>query len=144
MAERISLRAGSWLFAPLVALGVWSIVHWRVTEEAGRGDLRFYGLLQCFTMLAVPVMVLLFPPRYSKGRGLFLAAAIYGAAKVFELLDAPIHQSGGWVSGHTLKHLMAGLAAWTVLAMVRARRPLPEPEPAPIAVDSLGDPLRAG
>ena len=41
------------------------------------------------------------------------------AAKVFELLDKPIYGLGGIVSGHTLKHLSAGLAFLPLVFLIR-------------------------
>jgi hypothetical protein len=48
---------------------------------------------------------------------------VYAAAKVFELNDHEIyHWTGQLVSGHTLKHLVAALAAWPVIAAIFALR----------------------
>jgi hypothetical protein len=45
----------------------------------------------------------------------------YALAKAFELNDAEVFRfTGGLVSGHTLKHLAAALAAWRVLAAIGA------------------------
>ena len=42
---------------------------------------------------------------------------LYAVAKGCELNDGPLfHLSGEWISGHTLKHLAAALAAWPVMA----------------------------
>ena len=120
--ERVSLRAGALLFFPLVAAGAGSVIYWLV-----RDDLRFYFLIQALAVLAIPLMVALFPPRYTGGRELLLAVALYGLAKVFEVLDEPIYGLGHLVSGHTLKHIFAGLAGWAYLRMLRHRRPMPSP-----------------
>jgi hypothetical protein len=120
--ERVSLRGGALLFFPLVAAGAGSVIYWLV-----RDDLRFYFLIQALAVLAIPLMVALFPPRYTGGRELLLAVALYGLAKVFELLDEPIYRLGHLVSGHTLKHVFAGLAGWAYLRMLRRRRPIPSP-----------------
>ncbi|HYT89340.1 MAG TPA: hypothetical protein VEL76_11595, partial [Gemmataceae bacterium] len=48
-------------------------------------------------------------------------------AKALELLDTQVYAQGGIVSGHTLKHLMAGLSGWWLLYMVMKRRPILEP-----------------
>ncbi len=46
--------------------------------------------------------------------------ALYTVAKCLELGDAPIFlATGEWVSGHSLKHVVAALAAWPVIAAVR-------------------------
>ena len=44
-------------------------------------------------------------------------------AKVTEVLDARIYALGGIVSGHTLKHLIAALAVYWLLRMLRLRSP---------------------
>jgi hypothetical protein len=41
------------------------------------------------------------------------------AAKLFELFDKQIYALGGIVSGHTLKHLSAGLAFLPLVFLVR-------------------------
>ncbi len=48
--------------------------------------------------------------------------AWYALAKALELGDAAVfHSTGEWVSGHSLKHLAAALAAWPVLSALRAQ-----------------------
>jgi hypothetical protein len=110
----VSLRGRALLFFPLVAAGAGSVIYWLV-----RDDFRFYFLIQTLAVLAIPLMVALFPPRYTGGRELLLAVALYGLAKAFELLDEPIYRLGHLVSGHTLKHIFAGLAGWAYLRTLR-------------------------
>ena len=46
--------------------------------------------------------------------------AAYAVAKVVEVGDHAIFEAtGGWLSGHTLKHLVAACAAWPVIAALR-------------------------
>ncbi|AOW14859.1 hypothetical protein LPB72_20745 [Hydrogenophaga crassostreae] len=46
--------------------------------------------------------------------------ALYALAKAFEMGDAGVfHATGGLVSGHSLKHLVAALAAWPVMRAMR-------------------------
>jgi len=124
LAERISVRLGVWLCGPLLLAGVASVIYWHVSELAGRGDLRFYALVQFFPMLAVPLMVLLFPARYTRSGDLLGVLACYVLAKAFEFLDAQIFALTGVLSGHTLKHIAAAAAAWLLLVMLRRRHPL--------------------
>lgn len=50
--------------------------------------------------------------------------ALYALAKALEMGDAAVfHASGEWISGHSLKHVVAALAAWPVLAAMK-RQPL--------------------
>jgi hypothetical protein len=63
------------------------------------------------------------PARYTRGGDLLAAAVTYAVAKVPELLDGWILSATRAVSGHTLKHLLAALAGYWVLRMLRHRRP---------------------
>jgi hypothetical protein len=119
IGDRIGPRAGRMLLGPLIVLGTGSVLWWRLTEAAGRGDLRLYALVQFFPMLAIPLMLLLFPGRYHGAAGFGWMLGWYALAKVFELLDQQIFAIGGVVSGHTLKHVAAGIA---VLQLWRAMR----------------------
>ncbi len=125
MADRVSARWSSWLLWPLLAAGAASVLYWRVTERAGRGDLRPYALVQYSTIAAVAVILLLYPARHTHSGLLWGAAGGYALAKIFELADLPVLRATGLVSGHTLKHVTAGLASGCVLWMLARRRPLP-------------------
>lgn len=120
IAERIERRSGLWLFVPLIAVGASSVIYWHQSELAGQGDLRFYLLVQFLPLVALPLMLLLFPPRYTRS-----ALVWYAVAKVLELLDTVIYAQGQIVSGHTLKHLVAGGSAYLILHMIQRRRPIP-------------------
>ena len=122
IAERISLTAGRRLLPILLLAGAGSVVYWLVGELSGAGDLRLYGLVQFFPLVTIPLMLLLFPPRYTRGADLVGALACYALAKLFELLDAPIFAVGGVVSGHTLKHLASAVAMYWILRMVQTRQ----------------------
>jgi hypothetical protein len=124
IGERIRPAWGARLLVPLLAAGVGTLLWWRSVD-----DLRAYGLLQGLAMTAIPVMMLLFPPRYTRNRDLWWIVGLYAAAKACEALDVPIHRAlGDQMSGHALKHMIAGLAAWRIVAMLRVREPLPTPE----------------
>ena len=122
IAERISLTAGRRLLPILLLAGAGSVVYWLVGELSGAGDLRLYALVQFFPLVAIPLILLLFPPRYTRGADLIGALGWYGLAKLFEALDAQIFAVGGVVSGHTLKHLASAMAMYWILRMVRTRR----------------------
>jgi predicted membrane channel-forming protein YqfA (hemolysin III family) len=102
----------------LLALGVASIVWWRMT-----GDLRPYGFIQFFPMLVIGVLLVTTKPRFTHSYALILVGVLYALAKAFELFDRPIYDALG-VSGHTLKHLTAGAATAVVAWWVYVRRPV--------------------
>ncbi|MBX3231275.1 MAG: hypothetical protein KIT84_10060 [Labilithrix sp.] len=127
IAERVSIYWSRMVLLPLVFAGIASVVQWRLSEDAGRGDLRFYIFVQLFPIVALPLMMLLFKPRYSRGGELLLVAVVYVGAKALEHFDAKVWEvSGHVVGGHTLKHLVAAVATYLVLDMLKKRgRPLP-------------------
>lgn len=131
IAERISVYWSRMLLLPLVFAGVASVVAWRLSEERGAGDLRIYLFVQLFPMLALPLMMLLFPPRYSRSGELFVVVLVYAAAKALEHYDLQVWQlTSKTVSGHALKHVVGAASTWFVLDMlkkrVRAAPPLAE------------------
>ena len=124
IGERLDMRAGRMLLIPIVLASVGSVVWWRLTERAGAGDLRPYGVVQYGSIAAIIAMTLVRPPGYTFGRGIYEAVAFYALAKVLESLDRQVYELGGIVSGHTLKHLAAAAAVWRLLVMLRRRRPV--------------------
>ena len=122
IAERISIYWSRMLLLPLVFAGIASVVMWRISEDQGRGDLRFYLFVQLFPMVALPLMMLLFKPRYSRGFEIFVVVVVYGGAKLLEHFDQQVWDATSHaVSGHTLKHLAAALAGYVVLDMLKKR-----------------------
>jgi len=121
IGERIGPRAGLAVMGPLLVAGAGSVLWWHAGEQQGHGDLRAYGLVQFFPMLAIPLLAWLFPPRYTHGGYWGLAVLIYAAAKGLELADARVLALGGVVSGHALKHLGAALAGGVFCRMLALR-----------------------
>jgi hypothetical protein len=117
VTERFDLHTGQRLFWPIVAAGVGSALCWRAT-----GDLRLYLFVQGFTMAALPLLLALRPPRYTRTRDLVIMIVLYGAAKLCEAGDALVFAAdGGLVSGHTLKHLLAAAAVAQLIPHLRRR-----------------------
>ena len=123
IAERINTRAGLQLCLPLVIFGIGTVVNWAVTERMGQGDLRLYAIVQFFPMLALPIILYLFPPRYTKQHLLLLSLGWYVLAKVFESTDGFFYHAIG-VSGHTIKHLLCGVSAYCIYKMLKERTPV--------------------
>jgi hypothetical protein len=124
ISERISTRTGLLLLPILLSVGIASIIYWHVTELRGSGDLRVYLDVQYYTTAAIPLIAILFPSRYTRGRIVFTVFAVYVFAKVFELLDGAVYSLGHVVSGHVIKHIIAAVASLLILDMLRRRRPL--------------------
>jgi hypothetical protein len=125
IADRIDVGTGiKWVLPVLVAFGLASLLYWDWTERQGHGDLRFYGLVQFYPMIALPVICWLFPKaRHTGGGYLFWVIFWYAVAKLLEYFDGEVLSLlGGSVSGHSLKHLAAAIAPYIVLRMIMASR----------------------
>jgi len=113
-AGRVSERAGARLGLALLLLGPLAVRVWTVS-----GNVMPWAALQFGGLALVLWMTLLtrrdgaLPVRWG-----FVIAA-YAAAKLLELHDHEVYEfTGQWVSGHTLKHVVASLAALPVITAI--------------------------
>lgn len=116
IAERIGLRTGLRLLWPLVAAGIASVWWWR-----WRGNLWPYAAAQYFSILLIGLLMMLFPPCYSRSVDLVWVTCLYVLAKVAEALDTRIFDQAKFISGHTIKHLIAALALYWIFRMLTKR-----------------------
>ncbi len=122
IAERISIYWSRMLLLPFLAIGIASVVMWRVSEDRGAGDLRPYIFVQAFPVIALPLIMMMFPSRYTRGWVLLLVVLFYAGAKALEHWDRVVFEAtGNQVSGHTLKHLVAAIAIWLIVYMLKKR-----------------------
>lgn len=120
IAERISVRLGLALLGPLLVASVGSVFYWQWTD-----DLRLYAFVQFYPAILIPLILWLYPARYTGLRELGFAALGYVAAKILEAADRPVFEfTRGTISGHTLKHLAAAWGVWWLLRMLQVRKPI--------------------
>jgi hypothetical protein len=132
IGERVGVRAGLALLGPLMALGLGSVLYWTFTESRHAGDLRLYYFVQGYPLVAIPLLLALFPARYTRGADLLMGVAWYAAAKVCELYDREVYRLlGEVVSGHTIKHLLSAAGAFWVWRLLALRRPYGHVTPGP-------------
>src|SRR5215468_2379312 len=117
--ERVDAKAGAMLLRPMLAIGIFSLLLWRWTD-----DLRLYAWAQFFPFVALVLILSLFPPKYTGTSYWVGAAALYALAKLLEYYDHKVYSFGGILSGHTLKHLAAAAACLAMLKLFQDRRPL--------------------
>lgn len=126
-ATQISERAGRWLALVVLVGGGWSIWIWSASGNVFPWVvLQFGGIATMLALACLRARADALPIAW------FAVILAYALAKVLELLDLPVYQlTGEMVSGHTLKHIVASLAALPVLsATYRARLLLESPTPA--------------
>jgi len=122
IAERVNVRLGLYLLLPLVAIGISSVFVWYASELRGAGDLRFYGFIQAWGIVILPLSIWLSPARYTRGKDLLGAVSFYALAKILESLDSQIFALGHIVGGHALKHLAAAMSGYWILRMLQKRK----------------------
>ena len=106
-------------------IGAASVWYSRWTAAQGAENLNPYGAVQFGSILVILAVITLFPPRYSRTGDVLGAAILYALAKVAEHFDGAIFlATGGIISGHTLKHLLAAAAAYWLLRMLMLREPM--------------------
>ena len=121
ISEFISLRSGKLLLYPLILAGMSSVLYWHLSEVQGNGDLRLYILVQFYPLIAIPIILVCFRPRFSHVQSYWWLLLIYIIAKIFEHLDTEIFQTTGFISGHSLKHLAASMGMYTLLFFYQKR-----------------------
>ena len=117
VSDRISAKLGARILWPLLLVGVASVGYWYWSELQGRGDLRAYAVIQFLPMILIPVILIVYPGKVMKSSFLWGTLGTYALAKVAEHYDLIIYSSGGILSGHSFKHLLAALAVlWVIMS----------------------------
>jgi hypothetical protein len=123
VAELIDQKWGGRILLPLLLLGIFSVLWWYHTESFGQGDLRLYGFVQYYPMLAIPLVIFLFPSLENKLliQGLKYVIIWYVFAKICEHFDAQIFQLTGILSGHSLKHIAAAMSTLIIVSIFKKK-----------------------
>lgn len=125
LGERVGIGIALRLLPSLLIAGLASVFYWAWSEARGIGDLRPYLLMQAYSMALIPLLLWLYPPRYSRGHDNLLVIGLYLLALSFDLSDRAVFAlTQGHVSGHTLKHVIAALAVLRVARHLSRRRAL--------------------
>ena len=118
VAERVSQRAGHAMAALVMLFGPVAVGYWYAS-----GNLLPWAVLQGGGMLLM--VALACRPASNPEHALPLAwiVGIYALAKLSELGDTTVFAlTHHWVSGHSLKHVVAAMAAWPVIAVMQNGR----------------------
>lgn len=117
LAEHLSEKMERPLLVAAVLIGIASVFWWKYSD-----DLRVYIWVQIAPFLAILFVVAAYPGRFTHRHYLLYGVGLYAAAKVAEYFDYGIYSlTATLISGHSLKHLLAALAAFCVYLMLRRR-----------------------
>ena len=99
----------------LALFAVAGVAWWVTTDRLGADDLRPYLLLQGLPLLLIPLWQAIYRAPRTDRIAFAAAMMLYVVAKLTEVFDHQIANTLGFVSGHTLKHLIATLATAAVV-----------------------------
>jgi hypothetical protein len=115
-------RAGYSALVILNIIGVISVVYWAFTERIGNGDLRWYGLVQFFPIIAIPLMLILYKSSFNYTKEVILIFLFFTLARVAEIFDKEIYYLfRETISGHSLKHLFMAVSCYKIAVLIRHR-----------------------
>jgi len=117
ISEFIDEKKGLKILIPAILVGLFSVIYWQVFN-----DLRIYGLVQFYPMLAIPVILILFRSKYNFNIGYWILFVAYLIAKIFEHFDHEIETLLNGVSGHPLKHFVSALGIFYLLYAYTKRK----------------------
>jgi len=113
----VSDRAGLILLWPLSALGIISLIYWHSYD-----DLRPYILVQFLPILLIPFILWLYNGNQNNCNFVWLVLGFYLLSKIAESQDSKVYENLHFISGHSLKHLLAGLASYIVYASIKPKQ----------------------
>ena len=117
LTEYVEARL-SILLAPLVVVGISSVVYWHFFD-----DLRLYAWVQFMPLLTILFVTALFRGQHTHQWLLLSVFGWYALAKLAEFYDMAVFQiTGEFISGHTLKHLLAAIGCYSILLMLQKRK----------------------
>jgi hypothetical protein len=118
LVEHIDVKLEKYLI-PFVLTGLASVMVWALWD-----DLRFYFWVQFSSFISIPIILLAFKSHYNLKSGYYFCLLFYFLAKLTETFDKQIFNfTKSIVSGHTLKHLLAGIGIWFLVLMIQKRSP---------------------
>ncbi|HKQ30360.1 MAG TPA: ceramidase domain-containing protein [Burkholderiales bacterium] len=120
LSEHADERLERRILWPAMLIGMASVVWWYASN-----DLRLYLWVQVAPLLTIPLVMSLYRARFTHRIYLLYGLVLYVLAKLAEFYDQSLFDlTGGIMSGHSLKHLLAAGGILCVYLMLARRRAL--------------------
>ncbi len=74
--------------------------------------MRYYAFVQFYPMLVIPIILICYDSRCSNAKAYWWLLMAYVIAKIFEHFDGEIYNMLGFISGHSIKHIVAALGMY--------------------------------
>jgi len=120
--DYINNKIGYKAFFIFNIIGIASVIYWIISEQTGNGDLRWYGMVQFFPVVAIPLILVLYKSVTSQWKQILIIFFFFGIAKLNEQFDREVFELlKDTISGHSLKHLFMVAAEFEILVLMRRR-----------------------
>ncbi len=114
MHEFVCEKTGKQSLIPFLFLGILSILYWQMSN-----DLRFYVFIQ-FTPIIITLFILITSSHTSSQKKWFWwIIVLYSLAKLAEQFDEFIFEKLVLLSGHSIKHILAGCSGWVYIKYLK-------------------------
>ncbi len=123
----ICVRSGARVLVPFIMMGLMSIIYWQMTESRGHGDLRFYALVQFLPVVLIPVILMIFKGNKHLKKYFWAILFTYVLAKVFEASDLLLFDLTQFISGHSIKHVIAAIGPAIYLMVLYKNKMVRDP-----------------
>lgn len=101
-----------------IMLGLASVMVWVLTT-----DLRLYFWIQFSSFLTIPMILILYPSRFSHKSFYVYTLIAYALAKIVEVKDEYVFElTHHVISGHSLKHILAAVGIGMLWWMLKVRK----------------------
>ena len=126
MADRVHPLFAREALWPFTALGIASVILWGVSEAMGQGDILLYLIARIGAGVAIVLLLILRQPQHTGTLWLVAALVSEIVMVAFERFDHEVfRQTGGLISGHSMKHVTAGVALAFIFWWLRSRNRVP-------------------
>ncbi len=117
VTDYVNQNLEKWLLLPMCLVGVLSVVYWHISD-----DLRLYAWVQFVSMALLLIIIFVYKASHLQPKYLIYAYIFYALSKITEYFDKEIFEIiGQLVSGHTIKHLLASIAAFCFYILLKRR-----------------------
>lgn len=117
LSDYVNNKLEKWLLIPMCLVGIASVIYWHITD-----DLRIYAWVQFVSIALLLIIILAYKPSHLKTKYLLYAFVFYTLSKLAEHFDQQIFEwLGYFVSGHTIKHLLASAATFSFYLLLKRR-----------------------
>jgi hypothetical protein len=99
---------------PGLIAGPATVLMWWNSERNGAGDMRPYALMQVLPLVLTVAIISMRRSRVGVAQNIAVAIGFYILSKIFEFNDISIYSTNGLISGHTVKHLLAGVSCFVL------------------------------